>query len=311
MADDPKSPDLSPAGAPKRSRLGAWLQLLRVPNLLTVPGDPLAGVMLAWSVGFEAGAARAALAAGSALLLYAAGLLLNDYFDLPEDARDRPSRPLPAGDAGRQTVLVAAIVLTALGVAGAFAASPAAGAVAMVLAGVVVAYDSRLKRLPLLGPAAMGACRGLSLCLGAAAVGGWAALAQPVVLVAAGMVAAYVAAVTLLAAREAEEIPIGLKRYLPAAVLAAGFTALGSIPAPLNLGAWVLFVLLGLVAIEWAIVATRDLEGTPPPRVVQKAIGAMIRNLLVVQAAFAAVVLWPGVAVTAALLAVGLPGAWL
>ena len=311
MTDDPETSHLPPPGAPKRSTLGACLQLLRPPNLLTVPGDPLAGVMLAWSMGFEVGAARAALAAGSALLLYAAGLLLNDYFDLPEDARDRPNRPLPAGAAGPRAVLFVAVVLAGLGVAAAFAAAPAAGVVAVVLAGLVVAYDSRLKRIGLLGPAAMGACRGLSLCLGAAAAGGWPALAQPVVLAGAGMVAAYIAAVTLLAAREAEEVPIGLKRYLPAAVLAAGFAVLGSIPAPLNLGGWLLFALVGLGAIEWALVAVRPLAETPQPPVVQKAIGSLIRNLLVIQAALATVVLWPGVAIAAALLAVGLPGAWL
>ena len=66
MTDDPETSHLPPPGAPKRSTLGACLQLLRPPNLLTVPGDPLAGVMLAWSMGFEVGAARAALAAGSA-----------------------------------------------------------------------------------------------------------------------------------------------------------------------------------------------------------------------------------------------------
>ena len=32
---------------PAVGRLRAWLEILRVPNLPTVPGDPLAGVLLA------------------------------------------------------------------------------------------------------------------------------------------------------------------------------------------------------------------------------------------------------------------------
>ena len=64
-----------------------WLQLVRAPNLLTVPGDPLAGFLLAT---FGVLRAQAAFAVGASLCLYAAGLLWNDLFDLEEDRRERP-----------------------------------------------------------------------------------------------------------------------------------------------------------------------------------------------------------------------------
>ena len=71
-----------------------------MPNLLTVPGDPSAGFFLA-ALAVESWPTRPVLrvgiAAGVSLLLYAAGLLWNDYFDFAEDLRDRPDRPLPSG----------------------------------------------------------------------------------------------------------------------------------------------------------------------------------------------------------------------
>ena len=48
QTDAPTQP-VEGAPPPKRSKLGAWLQLLRAPNLLTVPGDPLAGFCLVWA----------------------------------------------------------------------------------------------------------------------------------------------------------------------------------------------------------------------------------------------------------------------
>ena len=83
---------------PQRGTARAWLQLFRVPNLLTVPGDPIAGVFLAAAAANAAIPASAMFAAMAvSLLLYGAGLLQNDYFDLPEDRRERPRRPLPSG----------------------------------------------------------------------------------------------------------------------------------------------------------------------------------------------------------------------
>ena len=80
-----------PASTPRRSGLRAWLRLLRVANLPTVPGDPIVGyVVAAGVVGWPVLPCAAA-----SLCLYCAGLLANDYFDLAEDRRDRiPDYPL-------------------------------------------------------------------------------------------------------------------------------------------------------------------------------------------------------------------------
>ena len=76
------------------SKFRTWLQLFRAPNLFTAPGDPLAGYLLA---NFGAGIdGTLPLVIIACLLFYGAGLLLNDFADLEEDRRDRPSRPLPS-----------------------------------------------------------------------------------------------------------------------------------------------------------------------------------------------------------------------
>ena len=74
--NEPPSPSPPPAGW-RASKLWAWLQLFRVPNLLTVPGDAMAGFLLAQAAGLSAARPhlRMALAAAVSLLIYAAGLL--------------------------------------------------------------------------------------------------------------------------------------------------------------------------------------------------------------------------------------------
>lgn len=184
---------------PAAGRMRAWLEILRVPNLPTVPGDPLAGVLLAAAA---AGGAvpwgAAALAAAASLLLYGAGLLLNDVVDLEEDRRDRPHRPLPSGRLPVRSALRAALAFTGLGLAAAFAASPRAGLVGIALASHVFAYNYLLKRTRL-GPLVLGMCRGLSLALGACAV---LPAPPPGVLAAAGVLVLYVAVVSQLARGE-------------------------------------------------------------------------------------------------------------
>ena len=98
----------------KRSKAMAWLQLLRAPNLLTVPGDPVAGYLLAMHGGVPRMELLGAVLAS--LFFYCAGLLLNDVRDLDEDRRDRyihaprycaavQSTPLRGADSQRLSTL--------------------------------------------------------------------------------------------------------------------------------------------------------------------------------------------------------------
>jgi len=188
--------------APRRGTLAAWAQLLRLPNLFTVPGDPLAGFALAGGLGSWADLLAVLPCAAAAVLIYAAGLVLNDLCDRQADARDRPSRPLPAGEIRPASAAAASAILAAGGIALAAMVSLPAAAVAAALALAVVVYDAATKRIRVVGPVTMGLCRGLSLLLGAAAAGAGRATATPVA-VAVVLLTVYVALVTYLASFEA------------------------------------------------------------------------------------------------------------
>ncbi|MBR4318381.1 MAG: UbiA family prenyltransferase [Kiritimatiellae bacterium] len=85
--------------ARKQRSWQVWAELLRLPNLFTVPGDILAGWVLAGMRG-----AFPVLPIIASLCLYSAGLLLNDACDAKIDAHERPSRPIPSGRVKRSTV---------------------------------------------------------------------------------------------------------------------------------------------------------------------------------------------------------------
>ncbi len=277
--------------APGTRRLRAWLRLCRPPNLFTVPGDPIAGCILA---GLGAGTGPrlgvdALLGAGASVLLYCAGLIQNDCFDLAEDRAERPDRPLPSGHVAPQTAAYAAAALFLAGVAVATAAAPAAGVVASGLALCITFYNSWAKRVPVLGPLAMGMCRGMSLILGWAVVSR-GRLPSGVLLGSAALWVTYIAAVTQLASAETRAFSRSPIRWLPAAALVAwtAGVALLSAPTPLARAG---SLLLGIVAVCWALRCGAALsEGTPPP-VVQRTVGRLIRGLILVQAAAVALAL--------------------
>jgi 4-hydroxybenzoate polyprenyltransferase len=296
----------------------AWIQLLRPPNLFTVPGDPLAGFLLTRAylevVHPDGGPsvlwAVPAVAAG--LLIYAGGLIANDLFDIGEDRRDRPGRPLPAGHVSPTAAAVAAGALSAAGVGVAMASAPLAGATAGVLALVAWLYDAGLKRVAIVGPVAMGLCRSLSLWVGVqvalrglAVSGTLLAGPSPLVLGAAIALGAYVAAITALAARETTPHRAGMRRYAPLAVIllwallrvgTGGYVFLGSLtggPAAsdrifITLRSWVGLggLLVVAMSVAWTVRCTGLLRGDPPARPIPPVIGMLLRGLLLLQSAF-------------------------
>ncbi len=247
------------------------MRLFRLPNLFTVPGDPLAGFLLArgW---FGWGIVPGALAA---LLLYSAGLLLNDFFDREADARGRPERPVPSGAVPAGAVaVVGGVLLVAGALLGWAATGPDGRWVPLALAAAILAYDAALKRLPVVGPVTMGACRAGSIVLGAACAG---QLARPAVLTAAAILWAYTTAITILAAGEARAVRRGVESLAPGGILIAGCVALSLVRPPcLPLG------LLGVAALvfggaEALLVGSLLMGGREP---VPACIGRLVRVML-------------------------------
>ncbi len=198
-----------------------WFALLRVPNLLTVPGDPIAGYLLA------AGPAavidsRVGLAVLASLCFYAGGLITNDLADVTEDRRDRPARPLPSGLISGTSARNVAVFLLSLALALCAVLGKASLLTGSMLCIGILGYNLGLKRVVIAGPLVMGCCRSLSLCLGATVHG----TASVSLVAASGILASYIALVTWLAQREMSPSRAGLAGWMPAAILLAGMAAM-------------------------------------------------------------------------------------
>lgn len=205
----------------RRRRWLGWMQLFRVPNLLTVPGDPLAGAVLAaTAAGHSVTARQAGSVALAALCLYMVGLALNDLHDLPGDRVHRPERPLPRGLVSVRAAWLAVALLAALGLGAAAGAGLAAALTAIALLGLVCLYNLGAKARAATACPVMGLCRGASMMLGAVAVGGPAAALLP-----AGALTVYIGAVTWLSRREDEPQRPGLPVLLPPLAIVGGCLA--------------------------------------------------------------------------------------
>lgn len=150
-------------------RLLPLARLLRLPNVFTAVAD--IGLGLCATVGLQTGSVgddfawKAGLLVLASGLLYTAGMVWNDYFDLDEDRRERPFRPLASG---RISVRTAVILGTALMVGGWVCAAitgKMGAIIGLALAAAIIAYDARIKRTSA-GPFGMALCRFLNVLLG-------------------------------------------------------------------------------------------------------------------------------------------------
>ena len=107
---------------------------------------------------------------GATACLYGGGVVLNDYFDRRLDAVERPERPIPSGRVQPSAAAAFGGVLLVAGIVFAQRATLEAAIVASAIAVLAVLYDRFSKHHALAGPVNMGACRGLNLLLGVAAV---------------------------------------------------------------------------------------------------------------------------------------------
>ncbi|WP_256687932.1 UbiA family prenyltransferase [Halococcus qingdaonensis] len=276
--------------AESRGKLAAYAALVRVPNLASAPPDVLLGGALVAAIGGRISIPALVGLAVASTLLYAGGTTLNDYFDAPIDARERPERPIPSGRVPRRTAgalgaaLLVGGMLVALGTAG-----PRAGLFAAALAAVIALYDGVLKGGPA-GFLAMGSARGLDVLLGTAAGATASTAALPAwALVIPIVIALYIAAVTYMADNEATTTERGAVAAAAAGVLLA---VLGVLAAVVTLGpSLVRFAFaVGLAGgfLVWTGRALGPAYATPRPDTVGPAVGTCVLALVVLDAAFAA-----------------------
>lgn len=249
----------------------ALAELVRLPAVLSVPGDVLVGAAAA---GWPSGRRTAGLI-GASVCLYWAGMVLNDWADRAVDALERPHRPIPSGRVRPAAAVALATGLTAAGL-GAAAASGGrrSVAVAVPLAATVWAYDLGGRTFPA-GPATMAAARALDVLLGA----GGRVPALP----AAATVAAHTAVVTGLSGVEASGGPAGARRAWAALGGTALVTALAARGSRSPVGTGLLAAYAGAFGGA-ELAAARD----PRPAALQQAVGAGVLGLIPLEAALLA-----------------------
>jgi hypothetical protein len=248
-------------------------RLVRLPAVLTVPGDALLGA--AFSGRTLPGTARRALAG---CCLYLAGMALNDWADRDVDAVERPGRPIPSGAVSPAFALSLAGALAATGVAVA-GLGGGAGALraAVPLAGTVWAYDVALKTTPA-APAAMAAARGLDVLLGASPTARAAA-------VPAGLVAAHTLALTRVSVDEVDG-EAG-RAAAQAGVVTAAVAVIGAVLAlRSSAGPARTALSCALLSGYAASVGRADADAArrPSPATAQRAVGTGVLGLLLLQA---------------------------
>jgi len=289
------------------SRFLSFARLMRLPNVFTAFADiALAGCAAGVVTGRPLAFALLLLASGC---LYLGGMVWNDVFDIEEDRKARPFRPLPSGQIRTRTAVLLAVALTAAGVGFALLAdgpTSATARIAAALAVLIVLYDGVLKHY-WIGPISMGGCRFLNVLMG-----GYAFFPDgtPELLPwhLAAVVGVYIAGVTWFARTEEGA---SKKRHLigAAAVMMVAVGLAVAVPVHFTAGAtpWYFpycVAAFGFFVAGPVVAAIRQ----PVPKRVQAGVKRGIFGLVVLDAALAtAFVGWPGLLIVLLLL----PGMWL
>jgi 4-hydroxybenzoate polyprenyltransferase len=271
------------------NRLRIYAQLVRLPNLPSALADVcLAALALAMQppVGRLADGFPVLpfiLLLFSSASLYSSGMVWNDYFDVEQDRRERPFRPIPSGRVTPRAAVQLGSGLMVVGVACALAAGRTSLVLALLLVAAILAYDRFLKRT-WAGPVGMGLCRFLNVLLGVSLAG---TLETPWALLLAGVVGLYIVGVTWFARTEARESSQMALRgaagvMLAALVLALPLPVLGEPGLSSPLFPYLLVVLGFLVGLPVSEAVLR-----PTPAHVQAAVKRSLLGLIVLDAVLA------------------------
>lgn len=283
----------------RRSKLLAYLELFRIPNVFTAIADVAMGFLVATSMpgaqgqGLEHWTVLALLVIASSLM-YTGGMVLNDVFDLEIDAKERPERPLPSGRISLRFARLLGFGMLLFGMALGWSVyfltgQLITGILATLLAMAVLVYDWVLKRTPL-GPLAMGTCRFLNVLLGMSVLKEW--WSDPVYWLVAGGIGTYIVGVTWFARTEARASKVW-HLMLAVAIMLVGIAMLAFlihwpdrlIPRfrgdPRNWNWYFFWAVIGMLTLWRCVQAIVE----PVPEKVQMAVKHCLLSLIVMDAA--------------------------
>jgi 4-hydroxybenzoate polyprenyltransferase len=261
-------------------RLKEYLLLIRLPNVFTVPSNILAGYFATITLA-EADSVHLVALVISSGLLYIAGIILNDYFDIEIDKRERPFRPLPSGNISKRHALSIAIIALLIANTISLLLGPTSFALSLALTLAIIAYDYRLKH-GLLGPFAMGAARLLNVIFGASLVLPYLSNhSYGIVGAAAASLFLYTIAITILSKKEAgNERPNSILVFLIVFSVISALAALGLL-VQLQ---WAFLLNLSIFATVMIVTFKQHLMKEVPS--VQKAVRNMVISIIILDSVF-------------------------
>jgi UbiA prenyltransferase family len=257
------------AAAAQMPSLSTLLRLGRISNVPTVWTNVLAGSIIAGGAAHSDGIALIAIAMTA---FYVGGMYLNDFFDRAVDARDRPGRPIDAGEIRAGSVMLIGFGLLAVGVALMIAFGPGAILCGFLLAGAIVLYDVWHKA-NMLSPVVMGLCRALVYIGTGVAIAGGISNAT---IIGAAALACHVAGITYAAKQESLD---RIGNLWPLVLLAVPLIA----ALPVLFDGWTTIVAFVLLLAADAA-AIRLLVKRPSPGAVPLAVSGLIAAICLVDA---------------------------
>ena len=267
------------------TKLNGWFQIIRLPNLFTVPGDPLAGAFMASVISDNSISLLQLCSLILAILaVYCFGLIQNDLADYDADLKSRPERPLPSRALSFREVKIALAATLVTGLLLAFAVGTAVFVTIALLFMLVSAYNLSFKRDVIKGPVTMGLCRGFSFLAGTALF----MFPSPFIFViATAGITAYIASVTYIAYHEQAAFNFGRKADLPllyfVGTYAVVFMYLIKQVNFANICAGSAVIIGGGIVIYTS--QRRLKAGKSSPAITQETVGKLIQSLVFLQVA--------------------------
>ncbi|HZA08137.1 MAG TPA: UbiA family prenyltransferase [Nitrososphaeraceae archaeon] len=277
--------------------LRQFLLLVRLPNIFTTPTNILTGYFAVVLPSGNVDALQVSYLIFSSALLYVAGIVFNDYFDIDIDLRERPHRPLPSKSITTKKALLIGIISLLSSNLLAFIAGMNSFAICIVLSAIVIAYDYKLKNT-LIGPIVMGSTRALNIILGASpALFATILLNENRILVRIMFVSlsllAYVLSISLLSRKEivargeehAQENYDAIRRTITISFLIV-FAVVISIAFAVFLGMFKIELFVGLSLFSLIMFFTFRQTNFHDPLTIQNAIKHMVISIVVLDSVF-------------------------
>ncbi len=112
----------------------------------------------------------------SVFLISGGGMAINDFFDVEIDKLNRPNRPIPLGKITKRSALGYASILFVAGIAASYFINLDTLVIAIIAAGLLIAYAAMLKKTVLIGNLVISGLVALTFVFGGVIIGNYIAI---------------------------------------------------------------------------------------------------------------------------------------